>query len=150
MNAFIRSVLSDTKRMLRLAAMMPSPACCLRRIAETPGRNRRKTNRAGIAVMVVGVIGGMLLDAIRFPAAAQAQAAADQGDFVCDAEWYPQQFVQWIRVSIDSTFRAYHIDANGLYSISLTLAVFVCLMVKAFTLGKVTAKQESRDRRWHE
>jgi hypothetical protein len=98
--------------------------------------------------MVVGVIGGMLLDAIRFPAAA-AQVEPDHGDFVYDVVWYLQQFVQWIRVSIDSALRAYHLDASELYSIALTLsvlAVFVCLMVKAFTLGKLAAERVSRDR----
>jgi cell division protein FtsX len=94
------------------------------------------------------VIGGMLLDAARFPASA-AQAEAGPGYFVYGLEWYLQQFVQWIQTGIDSTFSAYNLDASGLYCIALTLsvlAVFVCLMAKAFTLGKLAAERVSRDR----
>jgi hypothetical protein len=97
---------------------------------------------------VGGAIAGMLLDAVRSPAAA-AQTTAGPGDFSYEMEWYLQQFVQWTRVSVDSTLHAYNLDASELYSVALTLSVlaaFVCLMVKAFTLGKVAAERASRER----
>jgi hypothetical protein len=92
----------------------------------------------------------MLLDATRCPAAAASgQGGPDPSGFLDAAAWYLRWFEQWVRIGIDSTLRAYRLDANGLYTIALTLfvfAVFVCLMIKAFTLGKQAASRPSRDR----
>ncbi len=115
-----------------------------------PAGGSTKTNRSGIVRMVGAAIGGLLLDALHFPAAAaSAQSGADRYYFTYEMELYLRQFVQWILVGIDSTLHAYHLDANQLYEIVLTLfvlAIFACLMVKAFTLGKLAAERMSRGR----
>jgi len=114
-----------------------------------PAESNRRTKQPSTALMMCAAIGGLLLHANRAAAAASAQAASGFSDFVDRLEWYLWQSVRWVQSSIDTTFYVYNIDGRQLYSIVLTLsilAVFVCLMVKAFTLGKVAAGRVSRDR----
>jgi hypothetical protein len=114
-----------------------------------PAASGVRTKRLGVILMVSAAIGESLIDAIMVSAtAAPARASLDPGDFLYGIAWYFQQVVQWTQDGIDTTLRAYSLDSHQVYSMVLilsVLAVFVCLMVKAFTLGKVAAERVSRD-----
>jgi hypothetical protein len=146
MDILSNAVFPTPKRAIRVGRCLMS----LRRIAKMPAGHSKKAILSTIVHLTGVATGGMLLDATRFPAAAaSAQGSPSPGDLIGAVESYLYQSEQWVRISIDSTLRAYHLDANEFYMVGLTLfilAIFVCLMIKAFTLGKQAANRPSRDR----
>lgn len=106
------------------------------------GRTRVPALTFGMT-LVVALLGGSLHSAV----AATGQPGPDVSNVLANLPGYLLQAIGAFETSAVSVLDAYHLSSQSLQRIALVLAVLVvllCLMVKAFRLGKQAAERTAR------